>query len=662
MPTNTDRKRILGVAFFTFLLFSLLIAQFYKIQILQGEKWADVAKRQHFFVVDEPFKRGAFYANTYTKKNHPEINKPFVIDIEVYHLFIDPVAIPEARRSEISQQLFELLEMKESEWEHLREQFEKKSRSRKVAMWLSPEKREKIMKWWQPISRKYHIPRNALFFVNDYQRSYPFGKLLGQVLHTVQKQKDETTKQAIPTGGLELKFNSLLKGKLGKRLMMRSPRHAFDTGTMEEEPENGADIYLTINPVLQAIAEEEIEKGVVRCNANAGWAVMMDPKTGEVLALAQYPFFDPNHYETYFSEPEKIEQTKVRAVTDAREPGSAAKAITLATALIANRVLLDHNQPQLFEPEGMIDTTQSKFPGRPGDLKDLRLHKFMNMDMALQKSGNVYMAVLVQRIIERLGPEWYRSVLQNVFGFGIPTGIELPAEYRGLLPTPGKKHGNGKPEWSGATPYSLAMGHNLQANTMQMLRAFSLFVNGGYLVEPTLIRKIVRKDEVLVDNTREQRLRKFPHVLDPTIANRVVRSLLYVTQRGGTGRRASVWGYTEAGKSSTEEKVVNGRYSKTQHVASFVGFTPVVNPPFVLMIVLDEPECKYIPGVGKNHHGGTAAAPVFREIARRSLEYLGIPPDDPHGYPANDPRYDPDLAYWEPEARQLQEMYEKWNK
>ncbi|MFQ5729553.1 MAG: penicillin-binding transpeptidase domain-containing protein [Waddliaceae bacterium] len=135
----------------------------------------------------------------------------------------------------------------------------------------------------------------------------------------------------------------------------------------------------------------------------------------------------------------------------------------------------------------------------------------------------------------------------------------------------------------------------------------------------------------------------------------------YITKLGGTGRRADIWGYTEAGQTGTANKIVKGSYSKSQFVASFIGFTPVKDPAFVLVVAMDKPECRYIPGVGNNHHGSISAAPVFKEIAKRSLEYLGIAPDDPHGYPFGDPRYDRNLADWIPETRQLQENYEKWN-
>ena len=649
-----------------FFIFAILIAQFYRIQITEGEKWSAIGRRQHYFTVREPSLRGIFFSNTLIKRGHPEKPQPFVVDIQKFHLFADPDSIPERNRNEISDTLLALLDLSIDEKKNFRGQFDKKSRSRKLGMWLDRESRDAVNDWWLPYAHQHKIPRNALFFESDYQRSYPFGKLLGQVLHTIQNNKDEKTRQALPTGGLELYFNKFLQGSEGKRRLMRSPRNSFETGEVIQAPENGADIYLTINHVLQTIVEEELAKGVKKAKAKSGWAVMMDPKTGEILALAQYPFFYPPEYQYYFNDKEMIENTKVKAITDAIEPGSIFKPITIALALKANEELKAAGKPPLFSPEEKMSTGNGRFPGRSKPLLDTHYHGFMNMNMAIWKSANIYMARLVERIIEHKGTEWYYNALSHTFALGEKTGIELPAESRGLLPTPGKKHPNGKSEWSTPTPFSLAIGYNIQVNSIQMARVYAVFANGGYLVEPTLVRKIVKqgkdgKEEVLLDHTDPERTAHFPRVLSPDIIRQVKTAMRYVTKTGGTAKRADIHGYTEIGKTSTSKKVVNGLYSETAYRATFCGFAPAENPAFVLQVVLDEPEYGYVAGVGKVHHGGTSSAPIFREIGRRSLEYLGVTPDDPHGYPEGDPRFDAGKANWVAEARLLQEMYEKWN-
>lgn len=659
----SDRRRLLGVAIFLSLLFSLLIFRFYQIQIVEAEKWTRDALAQHQYVAIEPFMRGSFYSNTSIKKGHPEESQPFVIDVPKFHLFIDPDSIPVGLKNKMAQELFSLLRLSASEKKRLRAEFDKKSRSRKIASWLDREERKTIEAWWNRFFAKEKIVRNALFFLSDYKRSYPFGTMLGSVLHTVQAEKDPLTQQSIPTGGLEMLFHPYLKGKLGKKLILRSPRHPLDTGKILEAPENGADIYLTINHYLQAIAESELQKGVQEAGASGGWAVMMDPFTGEILALAQTPSFDPSHYAKYFNDPSQQESTRVKAVSDCFEPGSIFKPITLAICMKANEELIQKGRAPLFSPEEKIAVSNGWFPGRSTPLKDGRSHRYLNMFLGLQKSSNVYMGRLIHRLIETMGDAWYRKTLNEVFGFGQKTNVELPAESGGLLPTPGKLHPNGKLEWSVPTPYSLAIGHNILINSMQMVRAYAILANGGKAVQPHLLRKIVKTlpdgtQKTLVDNTS---YRASVQVLSPAITEKIVRGMKFVTKEGGTSKRADIMGYTEAGKSGTSEKIIRGNYSKENHISSFLGFAPAKNPRFVLIVSIDEPEIKLIPGVGKQQHGGVCAAPVFREIATRALQYLGVAPDDPYGYSYGDPRRDSVKADWAKEVQALKELYDQWN-
>lgn len=646
-----QKKRLVIIAIGVFFLFSLLIVTYFNIQILEGEKWTEAALAQHESIVKEPFKRGSFYANP-LKLGHPETPQPLVFDVTKFHLFVDPLSIPPEYREQIAASLSTYVSVD-------REVFEKKSRSRRLALWLDRETKNAILAWWEPFAKQKKIACNALYFVTDYRRSYPYGQLLGQVLHTIREMKDETTYEGLPTGGLEAYFNNYLKGKLGKRKILRSALNQLEIDKVIEEPEDGADIYLTINHCVQAIVEEELEKGVHAAQAKGGWAVMLNPYDGEVLALAQYPYFDPARYQEYFNDPDKIEDAKVKAVSDAFELGSIMKPITLAVAMKANAERKKEGKEPLFDPHEKIDVTRSIFPGRGArPLYDLPRHKALNMYMALQKSSNVYMAQLIDLVIQNYGNSWYRKALVECFGFEKKTGIELPAEAYGLVPRPGKLHPSGALEWSLPTPYSLAIGYNLLATSLQMLRAFAVLANGGFLIEPTLVRKIVKKNDVLVDNTVLPRKKR---VLDAEIAKEVVRAMKFSTQQGGTGRLASISGYTEAGKTGTAEKIVGGVYSKQRYISSFIGFTPAQKPRFVLIVTLDEPKPVRLEGGIKNYVGGRCAAPVFAEISKRTLEYLGEPPDDPHGYPQGDPRYDPEKADWIKEVRELKLLYEQWN-
>jgi cell division protein FtsI (penicillin-binding protein 3) len=656
-------KRLAFIAISLFVLFFLLIARFYQIQIIENDKWTRVALAQHQYVTSIPFMRGSFYSNTSVKKGHPEEDQPFVIDVPKFHLFIDPDSIPVAAKLKMAQQLFAELRFSLQESRKMFLDFNKKSRSRKIAMWLDREARKNIETWWRRFSREEKIPSNALFFKSEFKRSYPFGSMLGAVLHTVQEEKDPETGEGLPTGGLEMVFNSYLKGGPGKKLVVRSPRHPLDTGKILHPPENGADIYLTVNHYLQAIMETELKKGVELAKGLGGWAVMMDPFTGEILAIAQTPAFEPAHYASYFNDPSLQEATRVKAVTDCYEPGSIFKPITLAVCMKANEELERQGKKPLFTPYEKIATSNGWFPGRSTPIKDGSSHRYLNMDLAIQKSSNIYFGRLIHRVIETLGDEWYRKTLQEVFGFGLKTNIELPAESAGLVPTPGKLHPNGKLEWSVPTPYSLAIGHNILINAVQMVRAYAVLANGGKLVDPHLVRKIVktRSDgtkHVLVDRTS---IEPGKRVLKQSYCEAIVHSMKFATKEGGTSRRADVMGYTEAGKSGTAEKVLDGIYAKDHNVSSFLGFAPAKNPRFVLLVSIDDPERKFIPGVGKHQMGGVCAAPIFREIASRSLQYLSVAPDDPYGYPPGDPRRESAKGDLIEEVRALKELYNKWN-
>lgn len=651
-----DRQRVLFLGIASFCAFSLLIVQFFKIQIIQSEKWIRIAESQHYFFVEEPFKRGTFYPNNTLSMAETKICTPLVSDVQKFHLYADPYSLPENHHHDLIQELSTYLALEDTDKQQIQKQLSlRRSRSRQLMMWVDRECRDKIQNWWYSYAKQHKLTRGALYFVSDYQRSYPYGSLLGQVLHTIRDRKQESTKQGIPTGGLEAYFQEQLKGKLGRRRLLRSPRNAFASGELMEAPVHGADIHLTIDIYLQAICEEEITAGVLQAKAKSGWAVMMSPHTGEIYALAQYPHFHPADYQDYFNDKNRIEDSTVKALTYAYEPGSVMKPLTIALGLQANEALEAKGQQKLFDPEEKFSTADGRFPGRSRPIVDTRLHRYLNMYMGLQKSSNIYMGRLVQRMVQTLGNSWYREQLNQTFGFGQPTGVELPAESPGLLPRIGHTHPNGTLEWSTPTPYSLAIGYNLQVNSLQMLRAWAPLANGGYLVEPTLVRKITYpgKEEALLLNKQQT---TFPRVLSETTVKEVVKALKYASQTPGSARRGNIPGYTQAAKTGTSRKIVGGEYSKKKHFATFMGFTPVEEPAFLLLVAIDEPDSK-----GSMLYGGVCAAPVFRQIALRALEYLGVTPDDPYGFPLGDPRHDPKQADWRKETQALEQLYRKWN-
>lgn len=653
-----DFRRLFSIAILLLLFFFFIIFRFYQLQIKEGAKWEKLAKRQHQFSVIEPYKRGRFIANSSLKEGHPEKPHPLVFDVKKYHLFADPISIPEGFRDEISEKVAEYLSLTWEEKNGLRQHFDKRSRSRRLKMWVDEKEKELLLSWWRPFARWKKIPRNALYFEEDYKRAYPYGKLLGAVLHTVRDDRDPETQKALPTGGMELFFDKMLQGQPGHRLLLRSPGQSMEEGLLVNHPEDGADVYLTINQTIQAIAEEEIERAVKSVGAKSGWAVMMNPNTGEIYALAQYPSFDPSNYRSYYNDPELSSATKVRAITDCFEPGSTMKPLSVAIALLANEELKRQGKEPIFDPRDMIPVSDGNFPGRKQPIRDVGTHRYLNMYLAIQKSSNIYVAKLIQRVVATLGDEWYRKQLEEVFGFGIPTNIELPSESPGLLPSPVKTYGSGKLQWSTPTPYSLSFGYNLLTNSMQLLRAYAVMINGGYLVQPTLVKQIVKGEEILYQPPKPR-----PHpTFNPEISREIIYALKSVTKPGGGGWRADIPGYTEGGKSGTTEKIIKGTYSKKHHYSSFMGFTPAFNPKFLLYIAIDEPEYRYMPGIGKTYFGGRCAAPAFRHIMEKTYKYLGIPPDDPHGFPQGHPQADPEKADWNEQVNILKDLYNQWNR
>jgi cell division protein FtsI (penicillin-binding protein 3) len=631
--------------------FGVVLLQFYRLQILQHEDWAARARRQHEILIAEHAPRGRFFANTAVLAAHSLEPVPLVHDVSKYHLWIDPSAIPEAVRSSFVDGLNRFLRS-----DTLQSDVQKKTRNRRIAMWLDSDAKCLIESWWKQFAAQRHLPRNALYFSEDAQRSHPYGKLAGQLLHTIRDFKDEETQQGLPTGGLELTLDRYLQGQPGKRKFLRSPLHILDEGELIKEALPGADIELTINHILQSAAEEALEKGVLRAKAKAGWAIIIEPYTGEILALAQYPFFDPSRYRDYFSSPQLMSQTRVRAILDLNEPGSVMKPFTIALALQANWERHQQGLPPLLYPDEKIPVAPRSFPGRSKVLKDVKTFRYLNMDMAIQKSSNVYMGTVAQRLVEQMGPEWMLNQLAHL-GFGQKTGVELLGEIAGKLPRLGVSH-KGRPEWSGSTPYSLAMGHGLGSTSLQVARAYCALANGGYLVRPSLVRRITRNHpangkEILLDNEQRRHADPLPRVLHPEVCRRVVHSLRFACSKNGGGKRAVVPGYSCAGKSGTAEKVVDGRYSKDHNFSSFVGIIPAKRPRLVILVGIDEPAPVFLPGEGRNTLGGACAAPVFREIAENALTALGVAGDEPEGRPSE--------ADWLKEVQSLQSLLERWN-
>ncbi len=383
--------------------------------------------------------------------------------------------------------------------------------------------------------------------------------------------------------GLERSLEGTLAGKPGSQTVVKDPfGRALDV--VETKPETpGKDVRLTIDRQIQANAEEVLAETVRRWGARSATAVVMDPRTGAVLAMATAPRFNANRFPTT-----RADRRRNRAVTDTYEPGSTFKLVTVAAGLqegIVSPRTSFRLPPTLKVADRTIREAHSRGTQR------------MSVREIVEYSSNIGTITIAQRLGEGQLASWI-----DRFGFGKLTGIDFPGESAGFaLPLD---------EWSGSTIGTVPIGHGIAVTPVQMARAYSVIANGGRLVQPRLIDRIAGKGVVVGKGRR---------VVSPVVAEQMLDMLRGVVVEG-TGTAAAIPGYTVAGKTGTAAKIEsNGRYSTSRYVASFAGHVPASKPELVIMVIVDEPRGGY--------YGGTVAAPAFREIARFNLQHLEIPQD-----------------------------------
>jgi len=389
--------------------------------------------------------------------------------------------------------------------------------------------------------------------------------------------------------GLELAYDHLLTGgpRSFSSLVDARGRIVFRES---EESRPGADLFLTIDEVIQHVAERELEAAVRRWGARAGTVVAMDPATGEILALANAPDFDPN---AFASAPPALRRN--RALTDPYEPGSAFKLVLAAAALEEGLVRPDD---LFYGEEGVIEVAGVK-------IRDHERHGWMTFRDVMAFSSNVGAV----KVGMKVGKDRFYNYITG-FGFGGPTGVDLPGESRGVVRRP--RH------WSGLSLGALSIGHEVAVTPIQLAAAMSVVANGGYLVRPYVLRA-VRHPDGRIEETRPFVIRR---VVSSTTARTLTAMLGEVVERG-TGQAAALTGYRVAGKTGTAQKLDpdTGTYSRNKVVAFFVGFVPAEDPRVAIVILIDEPQ-----GFA---WGGSVAAPIFQAIARETLHYLEIPPAAP---------------------------------
>ena len=417
----------------------------------------------------------------------------------------------------------------------------------------------------------------------DTGRFYPLGSLAAHVIGFVNQDN-------VGQAGLEYAYDNRIRGEAGLlHVQYDAHRRSYQTSTTRE-PVPGGRLELTLDANLQHIVERELAAGVAAARAQAGTAVVMNPHTGEILALASYPTFDPNRLGE--SDPE---HWKNRAVQDVYEPGSTFKIVTASAAI----------EEGVVAPTELIDTRPGwiKFPGRKA-ITENNGHNYgvLTFTDSLVKSSNV----AAIKVGLRMGVPILSRYVQR-FGFGERIAPDFPGQSPGIW-NPGALDTSGLA--------SVSMGYQIAVTPIQMAAAASVVANGGVLMEPRVVRAVER------DGVREVvQPRMIRRVIDEDTAAVVADMMSQVVSRG-TARSARIEGYPAAGKTGTAHKVAeNGRgYSRSDYNASFVGFVPVDNPQFTILVQIDTPRTSI--------YGGTVAAPVFRGIAAAALQYLGTAPDD----------------------------------
>ncbi len=417
----------------------------------------------------------------------------------------------------------------------------------------------------------------GIVYWEESKRLYPLGSQAAHVLGGVDIDEKGIS-------GIELKFNAVLQGKKGLAMVLRDALNREYHYEVIKEPENGRDIWLTLDETIQFYAQSAIQKAVAETGAAWGTAIVSSPATGEILAMATSPGFDPNAY------PALPEADYNRAVRHMYEPGSTFKIVTAAAAL-ENRVV---TLADTFDcGKGSIDVAG-------GPIRDHRQMGVLSFAEVITNSSNVGTIMVGQR----LRPEQLHHMI-DLFGFGRRTGIELPAEATGALSPVGK--------WSRRSQASLSIGYEIMATPIQMLQAMNVVANRGLLVPPRLVKSI-----------QGSRPRPAEAASAGVLSHDVGENLAGILKRAvgeGTGKAARPEGFDVAGKTGTTQKfdTVLKAYSTKRHTASFVGFVPADKPVLSIIIVLDDPRTE-------EQYGGQLAAPVFREIALRSLRLIGVRP------------------------------------
>ncbi len=420
--------------------------------------------------------------------------------------------------------------------------------------------------------------------VPEKKRFYPKGHLAGQLLGFVGIDEEGLS-------GVEYALNLHLRGIPGRRKVLRDAlgRTLLPPELLPSPGLSGSDVVLAMDESIQHIAERALANGVERAGAASGIVIVMEPETGNILALAEVPSFDPNQFRLYGPG-----ASRIRSAADVYEPGSTFKVVTAAAYLEGRGGHADDT----FYGEG------GRWPFAGRVIRDLHPHDDLTVRQILEQSSNIGAVKMAQEV----GPDLLDRYIR-AFGFGERSKSGLPGESPGILRPPRA--------WTRASMAALPIGHEVAVTPLQLVAAYGAIANGGYLMRPRVVKSIERDGRTI----RVFAPKIVRRALGPEVAETLREALRGVVERG-TGKKAKPADYTAGGKTGTAQQVdpATGTYENGRYVASFVGFSPAERPRVVILVTIDSPK--------ENIYGGSVAAPIFREIAGRTLRYLRVPRDE----------------------------------
>jgi cell division protein FtsI (penicillin-binding protein 3) len=555
---RTTLKRRLAVAAVGFAVWTAAIeARLVYLQVVRHADLSARAERQQMRTVPSPANRGEILDRR---------GRVLAYSVDAESIYAVPSEIEQPRRA-VAALCAALEDCTAKDREAMLERFGRQRAFVYVRRQVSPEQALRVRA----------LELEGIGFMKESRRFYPNKELASHLIGYVGIDN---------TGldGIESAYDSLIKGKPGTVLIQTDARrHAFSR--IEKPPTTGATLELTIDHYLQYVAERELRVGIDATEAEGGSAMVMDPWTGEILAMANWPTFNPNSYRQA-----REDARRNRAVQDLYEPGSTFKIVTASAAL----------EEKVVRPDESIDVSAGhiRFPGRV--VWDDHRHRVLSFADVIVKSSNVGAIKVGLRVgRERLGAYVRR------FGFGSPVSPDFPGESPGIVWEPAKLNDSALA--------SVAMGYQVGVTPLQMAAAVSSVANGGELVQPRVVRAVIK------EGARTPVPRKvLRRTISRATAAELTRIMEGVVEEGGTATSANLDGYTVAGKTGTAQKLVNGRYSRSEYNTSFVGFVPSRKPVFTIIVVIDTPRV--------HRYGGLAAAPVFKRIADAALRHRGVPP------------------------------------